>query len=169
MKKWWQVILLTLVIIVLDQLTKYAMRANFFVGESTPIIDGLFNLTYVRNKGAAFGFGAAYHDLFRVLMFLALPTAACVWLVFLIKHSLRNNLWQTISYTLILAGAVGNLIDRFYLGYVVDLFDFHWGGYHFPAFNIADSSISIAAAMLLLEYVWHYRKSKLLKEKAGDQ
>lgn len=166
MKKWWHVLLVTLIIVVADQVTKYAMRSNFFVGESIPILDGFFNLTYVRNKGAAFGFGAAYHDLFRILMFLALPSAACVWLGFLIKGSLKHNLLQTISYTLILAGAIGNLIDRFYLGYVVDLFDFYWGSYHFPAFNIADSSISIAAAILILEYLLSSYKSRMLKEKS---
>lgn len=165
MKKWWQVILITVLIIVADQITKYAMRSHFFVGESVPILDGFFNLTYVRNKGAAFGFGASYHDLFRILMFLALPTAACIWLGFLIKGSLLVNRIQTISYTLILAGAIGNLIDRFYLGYVVDLFDFYWSGYHFPAFNIADSSISIAAALLFIEYIMVLTKTKVAKEK----
>lgn len=158
MRKWWQVLLTILTIVVLDQLTKYGMRQNFFVGESIPIIDGLFNLTYVRNKGAAFGFGAEYHDLFRMLMFLALPVVACLWLAFLIKGSLLVNRLHTWSYTLILSGAIGNLIDRFYLGYVVDLFDFYWGPHHFPAFNIADSSISIAAGLLVLEYLLLWRK-----------
>ncbi len=160
MKRWWQVLLVILSIIILDQLTKLGMRQNFFLGESVPMIDGLFNLTYVRNKGAAFGFGAGYHDLFRVVMFLALPVAACVWLGFLIKASLLVNRLQTASYTLILAGAVGNLIDRFYLGYVVDMFDFYWGPHHFPAFNIADSSISIAAALLFLDYFLTWRRER---------
>ncbi len=163
MKKWWSVLTLILVIVILDQLTKWGIRENFFVGESVKIIDGLFNLTYVRNKGAAFGFGSTQGDFFRIFMFLLLPTAACVWLVFLIKSALKSNKLLVISYSMILAGAIGNLIDRFVLRYVVDMFDFYIGTSHFPAFNIADSSISIAAALLICDFFLQAKNGKGVK------
>lgn len=165
MRKWWQVIALILVVVILDQLTKWGIRENFIVGESVKIIDGLFNLTYVRNRGAAFGFGAGQGDIFRSLMFLLLPTAACVWLVFLIKAALKDSVLLSVAYTMILAGAIGNLIDRFILRYVVDMFDFYLGTSHFPAFNIADASISVAAALLIYDFILQL-KSKKGKEEA---
>lgn len=160
MKKWWHVLIFIIAVVALDQLTKWGVRENFVVGESIKVIDGLFSLTYVRNKGAAFGFGAGQGDLFRSLMFLLLPSAACVWLVFLIKAALKESRLLTVAYTMILAGAVGNLIDRFVLRYVVDMFDFYLGKSHFPAFNIADSSISIAAALLIYDFFLQLKAKK---------
>ena len=93
-------------------------------------------------------------------MFLLLPSAACVWLVFLIKAALKESRLLTVAYTMILAGAVGNLIDRFVLRYVVDMFDFYLGKSHFPAFNIADSSISIAAALLIYDFFLQLKAKK---------
>ena len=165
MKKWWQVIVLILVVVVMDQLTKWGIRDNFVLGESIKVIDGLFSLTYVRNTGAAFGFGAGKGEIFRSLMFLLLPTAACVWLGFLIKAALIESKLLAVAYSMILAGAIGNLIDRFILKYVVDMFDFYLGQSHFPAFNIADASISVAAMLLIYDFVLQL-KSKKGNEKA---
>ncbi|MCK5882353.1 MAG: signal peptidase II [Bacteriovoracaceae bacterium] len=160
MKKWWQVIVLILFVVVLDQLTKWGMRDNFIVGESIKVIDGLFNLTYVRNRGAAFGFGAGQGDLFRALMFLLLPTIACVWLAFLIKTALIESKLLAVAYSMILAGAIGNLLDRFILNYVVDMFDFYLWQSHFPAFNIADASISVAAMLLIYDFFLQLKNKK---------
>ena len=93
------------------------------MGESIEIIPGFFNFTYVRNTGAAFGFGAGAHDWFRIAMFLALPVLACFWLLHLMWKERHGCVYLATAYALILAGAIGNLIDRFTLRYVVDSLD----------------------------------------------
>lgn len=146
-------------IILLDQFTKGAVQSSFRLGETMPIIDGLFNFTYVRNPGAAWGFGANWEQqypqfgmYFRLALFKIIPVLACFWLMYLIWLERNKSLLLCTAYSLILAGAVGNLIDRISLNYVVDFLDFYWGNKHFPAFNVADSSISIAAGLLIIDF-----------------
>jgi signal peptidase II len=129
-----------------------------FLGESIPVIPNLFNLTYVRNPGAAFGMLAYAPDYIRTPLFFALPVLACFWLAYLIWTNRNKNLLHCLSYSLIFAGAVGNLIDRFTMNYVVDFFDFFWGPHHFAAFNIADSAISIAAMILIVDLIFFNKK-----------
>jgi signal peptidase II len=160
MNRIWKLLLVIFAIIISDQITKGIIQQEFILGESVSIINGLFNFTYVRNPGAAFGFGAQASDLFRKIMFLWLPVFACLWLVYLIWETRHKALILCTAYSLIFAGAVGNLIDRFSLGYVVDFLDFHWGDKHFPAFNIADSSISIAAGLLIIDFILNIKNSK---------
>jgi signal peptidase II len=138
-------------IIIGDQLSKGAVQSSFYLGESIPVLDGFFNLTYVRNTGAAFGMGAGVAEIWRVIFFLVIPVLICFGIFYMMIKSLKGPLHLTLSYSLILAGAIGNLIDRFYLGYVVDFFDFYLGRSHFPAFNIADSSITLAAFFLIYD------------------
>lgn len=158
--RWWKIIVSILFLVVLDQATKGIIRSNYYIGEITPVIDGLFNITYVRNRGAAFGFGADSIDWVRQLLFLFVPVVACVWLVFLLKGSRKTNKLLTVAYGLILAGAIGNLIDRFWLGYVVDFLDFYWKASHFPSFNVADSCITIAAALLIWDFLLVIKQKK---------
>lgn len=160
MDRIWKMSLLITAIILADQLTKGAVQQNFFLGESIPVIEGLFNLTYVRNTGAAFGMGRGAPELIRVIFFLIIPVMACLWMVYLIWIERHRNALLCTAYSLILAGAVGNLIDRFTLKYVVDYLDFHFRGSHFPSFNIADSAISIAAGLLIIDYFIQRKKIK---------
>ena len=139
-------------IILVDQLSKAAIQSNFSYGSSLPIVKGFFNLTYVRNAGGAFGLFAGANEYIRRPLFLLLPVSACVWLLGLIWAHRKKGLLSGVTYSLILAGAVGNLIDRFCYGYVVDFLDFYWKGVHFPAFNVADSAISVGAFCLIIEY-----------------
>ena len=150
MNRIWKMSLLITTIILLDQFTKGIIQSQFTLGESIPVIDGFFNITYVRNSGAAWGIGASSSGLIRVIFLLALPVFACFFLVSLIWTSRKGNVFICTSYSLILGGAIGNLIDRFSLHYVVDFFDFYIGTSHFPAFNVADSSITTAACFLVL-------------------
>ncbi len=150
MNRIWKMSLLITTVILLDQFTKGIIQSRFALGESINIIDGFFNITYVRNSGAAWGIGASSSGLIRVIFILALPVFACFFLVYLIWTSRRENILVCTAYSLILAGAIGNLIDRFSLSYVVDFFDFYFGTSHFPAFNVADSSITVAACFLVL-------------------
>lgn len=151
MKKmiFWMV--LVFVIIGLDQWTKLYVKTHFYLGESIPVIPGFFNLTFVTNKGAAFGMLANANDLIRQILFLFVPVIACLWFVWLIWKSLDKHWLQPFAYSLIFSGAIGNLIDRFSMGYVVDFFDFYFQVHHFPAFNIADSAITVGACFLIIE------------------
>lgn len=145
--------------VVLDQWTKLAVDRTMFLGQSIEIIPGLFNLTYVRNPGAAFGMGAGASDIWRLILLKIIPVIACVWLIALIWLE-KHLILRLMSFTLILAGAIGNLIDRFRLDYVIDFLDFHWYGAHFPAFNVADSCISVGAGLLLLDFMIQFKNSR---------
>jgi signal peptidase II len=91
---------------------------------------------------------------------LALPVIACFWLLYLIWGSRNKNFFHCLAYSLIFSGAVGNLIDRFSMNYVVDFFDFFWGTHHFAAFNIADSSITIGAIVLIIDLLFLSKKNE---------
>ena len=158
MNKIWKYLVMISFIVILDQLTKATVQSNFELGESVPVIPGFFNFTFVKNPGAAFGFGANAHDIFRLIAFKVIPVGACFWLLSLIWQTRTQIFILPLSYSLILAGAIGNLIDRFYFGYVVDFFDFYYSSYHFPAFNIADSCITIAAILLSVFFIFFEKK-----------
>ncbi len=147
-------------IIICDQITKGIVQQKFALGETVPVIPDFFHLTYVRNPGAAFGMLGYAPDYIRTPLFFALPVAACFWLLWLIWQSRNKNFWHCLAYSLIFAGAVGNLIDRFSMNYVVDFFDFFIGTHHFAAFNIADSSITIAATILIVELLFFSQKNE---------
>ncbi len=140
-------------IIIVDQITKGIVQQRFYLGESIPVISNFFNLTYVRNPGAAFGMLAYAPDYIRTPLFFALPVIACFWLIYLVWSTRNKNFLHCLAYSLIFSGAVGNLIDRFSMNYVVDFFDFFIGTHHFAAFNVADSSITIAAIILIVDIV----------------
>ena len=147
-------------IIIGDQITKGLVQQKFFLGESFPLIPGLLHLTYVRNPGAAFGMLAYAPDYIRTPLFFALPVVACIWLLYLIWSTRNKNFFHCLAYSLIFSGAVGNLIDRFSMNYVVDFIDFFWKSHHFAAFNVADSSISIAAGILIVDLLFSSKKKE---------
>lgn len=151
-------------IVIFDQYTKHLVSSNFYLGESVRVIDGLLNFTYATNSGAAFSFGGDFDNWLRYLLFLALPVVACVWLFTLLVKSFKGPGILTWAYALILGGAIGNLIDRFRLDYVVDFIDFYQGDAHFATFNIADSAISIAAGLLIIDYFINKKQEKRVEE-----
>jgi signal peptidase II len=136
-------------VIVLDQLSKLAISSHFFYGESKSVITGFFNLVLAHNTGAAFSF---LNDAggWQRWMFTAIAVAASIWIVRLLRQHAQQTLF-CLALALVLGGALGNLVDRVAYGYVVDFLDFYWANYHFPAFNVADSAISVGAALLLLD------------------
>lgn len=169
MNRIWKLSLVIATIILVDQFSKGAIQSNFQLGESIEIIPGFFNFTYVRNSGAAFGFGAGAHDWFRIVMFLMLPVFACFWLLFLMWQERKGCVYLASAYALILAGAIGNLIDRFTLRYVVDFLDFHFGGWHFWTFNVADSAITIGGGLLVIGlYLENKRKQVEVSNTASN-
>lgn len=140
---------LSAVTFLLDLGSKYLVVKNFDLYESINILP-VFNLTYVRNYGAAFSF-LADHDGWQKYFFIVLAISISLMLLyFLAKNSATQKL-QNSAYALIIGGALGNMADRSYHGFVVDFFDFYWDIYHYPVFNVADIAISIGAGLLILD------------------
>ena len=148
-------ILLALAVILLDLWTKHLVLQNFMLHESREVIAGFFNLVYVQNTGAAFGLGArAASPLVPLFLNIGAIIVFFIVVVYSLRTAITDRLLQT-GLHLILGGAVGNLIDRFRFGWVVDFLDVYVtiGGreHHWPAFNVADSAISIGIALLFLD------------------
>ena len=162
MARFWSLCLVMATLIIVDQLSKGAIQSNLYYGQSIPVIDGFFSIAYVKNTGAAFGFGAGAHELFRQVMFLFLPVVFCGWIFVMLIKTIKGALYLSVAYALILAGAIGNLIDRFSLGYVVDFLLFYWKNEanHFPAFNVADSCITVAAGLLIIDFLVQLKAKK---------
>lgn len=140
---------LSLLIIVADQLSKGAIRQQFGLYEIEEITSW-FNLTRLHNTGAAFSFLAnagGWQQWFFVVLGVAVSLGVMIWLRLVPK----NNQMLAIGLCLVIGGALGNVIDRVVLGYVVDFIDFHLGQYHWPAFNIADIAIVSGAGLLILD------------------
>lgn len=138
--------------LLLDVVTKELILAKFYLGESIPIIDGFFNLVYVRNTGAAFGMLAEANPSSRVPFFLTIPFIALAVIAWIFKKLPPQSLLVSSALSLVMAGAVGNLLDRLRHGYVVDFLLFHWKNQaHFPAFNVADSAITVGVGLMILD------------------
>jgi len=139
---------LSALIIVLDQLSKAWISSHFVYGESLTIL-GVFNLVLAHNTGAAFSFLNDAGGMQRWL-FSAIAIVASGWIVLLLRKHAAQTLFA-LALSLILGGALGNLIDRLAFGYVVDFLLFHWDEHYFPAFNLADSAITCGAFLLILD------------------
>jgi signal peptidase II len=139
------------VVVILDQLTKLYIHTHFAVGESVPVIAQYFNITYVRNTGAAFGILRDSLASFREMFFLLMPPIAMVIIVAILRGVSNQDRWQVLALSLIFGGAAGNYIDRLRFGYVIDFLDFHLRDfYSWPSFNVADSAIVVGVCLLLL-------------------
>jgi signal peptidase II len=136
-------------VVLLDQSTKCYITSNVSIHDTLSVVDGLFNITHVRNTGAAFGFLACAAPVFRSIFLIAVTVAAIFLIIFYVWKLKTEEIFFNFSLSLILGGAVGNLIDRVRLGEVIDFLDFYVGPYHWPAFNVADSAISVGAVILI--------------------
>ncbi len=133
----------------LDLASKMLVLKLMPLGSVIPLVDGFFNLVHVHNKGAAFGLLGHLSMEFTRIVFV-LTTGLVLAVVGYLWYRLPAGRWQpALGYSLIMAGALGNLIDRLRLGEVVDFLDFYWGRYHWPAFNVADSLVCLGAGVLV--------------------
>lgn len=155
------------VLILADQVTKDMVVSSLSLGETRTVIPGFFSIASVRNEGAAFGFGNQspffqQYTIFRTLLFLVLPVMFCGWVSYMFYNTRNGPMHMSVAYMLILAGAIGNLIDRFSLGYVVDFLMFYWKREenHFHVFNIADSCVTIAAFLLIIDFFLQMRQKR---------
>ncbi len=152
-RKYRLALVITLGVVILDQLTKALIDRAMALYQSIEIIPPFVNLTYVRNTGAAFGFLAGSHSNLRIIFFIAISIVAIICIFYLLKN-LRSDLTAFIvSLSLILGGALGNFVDRLRMGEVIDFIDVHWGRAHWPAFNVADSAITVGVILLFLQMI----------------
>lgn len=150
-----------LTIIVVDQITKTYIDATMYLHESIPIIPGYFNLTYIRNPGAAFGIMGTMSSGFRIVFFFLTSVLAMGLLITIFLRLDPGDWWGQLTIASIFGGAIGNFIDRLQYGEVIDFLDVYINGYHWPAFNIADSAISVGVCSLLLLFAFEKRKPDL--------
>jgi len=141
------------VLLILDQVTKYVIHTGMALHDSIPVIPGFFSITYIRNPGAAFGFLAGASPTFRYVFFISVTVAAIGLILHYLRTYAAGDQLLTISMGMILSGAVGNLIDRVRFGEVIDFLDVYLGTAHWPAFNVADSAISVGAFILFIHLI----------------
>ncbi len=153
-KRIYPFLVVSALVIMVDQATKYMVLSALSLHEIRPVIPGLFNLIYVTNTGAAFGFLAG-SEKWRHLFFMSIGIAALGGLVYLLVVSRTRDPLFFWGLSLILGGASGNLIDRVLRKHVIDFLDFYIGSYHWPAFNIADSAITVGGIMLAVHLLRH--------------
>ena len=145
---------LALLLVVLDQWTKWWILQNYQWGDSTTITS-FFNIVRAHNTGAAFSFLAG-HSGWQRWFFIGIGFVASAFIIWQLRSHGEQKL-ASFGLACILGGAIGNVVDRFVHGYVVDFLDFHWAGYHFPSFNLADSAITVGVVAILLAEVLRWR------------
>jgi len=146
MLKW---LWLSVLVIVLDQATKLLVDSSLELYETVKLFP-MFQFTYVRNTGASFSFLAQAGGWQRWL-FVGIAAAASIAMVFWLRHLPKGRNWEAAAWALVLGGALGNLIDRVAYGYVIDFLDAFYQRWHFPAFNVADSAITVGVGILLVD------------------
>ena len=145
--------------VALDQITKLLVVQGLTLGDQVPVIEGFFNLVLVYNRGAAFGLFSNLSVEFAWVFFIITTSLVLAVVTFLWWRLPEDKTLAAVGYSLIFAGAVGNLIDRVRLGEVIDFLDFHLGRYHWPAFNVADSLVCLGAGFLLW-FIFQEEKSQ---------
>lgn len=140
---------LSAVVFVVDLFTKYIVVTNFQLYESINILP-IFNLTYARNYGAAFSF-LADHSGWQKYFFILLAVVISAVLIYFLSQNKKEQKLLNYAYSLIIGGALGNMADRAYHGFVVDFLDFYWKHWHYPTFNVADIAISVGAVLLAVD------------------
>lgn len=152
MKKKYTILFMTVAVVTLfDFITKAYISSTMSLHESFVVIGGFLNVTYVRNPGAAFSFLSDAPAIFRSIFFTSVTVFAIVLALYYIAKSKIEEPLMIFSLSLILSGAVGNLIDRVRFGEVIDFIDVYISTYHWPAFNVADSAITVGAVIMILQ------------------
>jgi signal peptidase II len=135
--------------VLLDQLSKLYIAGSFELYQSVTVLENFFHITYIRNRGAAFGILS--DNALRLPFFMAVSLIAILGILWYLRQLRAEQTLSLLALSLILSGAIGNLIDRIRLGEVIDFIDVHWYDHHWPAFNVADSAICVGVGLLLLE------------------
>ena len=161
MKKSYLIFFITAIVLVaLDQLTKSLVASNLQLHDAIPVVNGFLNIVHVRNPGAAFGFLAKAPSWFRSAFFIAVTVGAILLILYYLKQTGTSEKIQVVALSFIFAGAVGNLIDRIRFGEVIDFIDVYVSTHHWPAFNVADSAISVGAVLLIISLLKRPKKKE---------
>ena len=142
------------IIVLLDQVTKEIVLQSIPLHTTIPVVDGFFNLTHIHNPGGAFGLMANFSPIMRSIIFLFISSLAVGLIFYFYKKTPAHYAWLAAAFAMIFGGAIGNLIDRVRFGIVVDFLDFYLGNLHWPAFNVADSAISVGIGIFLYHLVF---------------
>ncbi|MBU8849925.1 MAG: signal peptidase II [Desulfobacterales bacterium] len=154
-KIWFRLILVSGFVVFADQITKYMIKINLALYDNIVVIEKFFNITHILNPGGAFGFFASQSPEIRKFIFLFMSSVIALFVLWFYKKCAADFVFLSYGLALIFGGAVGNLIDRFRYGKVVDFLDFYVGSVHWPAFNIADSAISIGMGILIYHIIFN--------------
>lgn len=155
MNTWNRLALVSGLIVIADQVTKFIIKNQIILHDQVVVIKGFFNITHIMNPGGAFGFFASGSPEVRKFIFLFLSSLVALFVVWFYHQCAKEFVFLSYALALVFGGAVGNLIDRFLYGEVVDFLDFYIGDAHWPAFNIADSAISIGMAILIYHILFN--------------
>jgi len=161
--------MLILLVVVLDQVSKFWIVSSFAMYESLPVVPGFFSLTYLTNTGAAFGMLAGSPTWWRQAFFIGVALVALVVIGFMYRRMRSDSAWYQVALAFIAGGAIGNLIDRVRLGSVVDFLDVYVGTHHWPAFNVADSAITVGVAIFLVMSIFFDSGAEGRAQKQGQQ
>lgn len=142
------------ILLIADQWSKALIARNIILHSSKEVIPGFFQIVHIRNKGAIFGFFSQSGNRYVYLLLTLASMAALGLVVYYFFKAPPEERWLKISLSLIMAGALGNFIDRVFKGYVIDFLDFSVKGWHWPSFNLADSCISIGAILLIFIFLF---------------
>jgi len=157
-RKYWVLSVFCIGILLLDRWTKYLVVQKLVLYQRVEVIRGFFSLAHVRNTGGAFGIFGGEKGGVGSMLFVIVSLIAIGAILYLFVKIREGEKTLALSFSLILSGAVGNLIDRLHYGEVVDFLDFHLAGYHWPAFNVADSAICIGIGLMALELLIRDKK-----------
>ena len=153
LNKYLKLLLVAGTVVLLDQVTKLLIVRTLPLHTVKPIIDGFFSLVHVHNPGGAFGMMASMSPAIRTAVFLVVSAMAIGLILYFYHTTPANRPWLATGFALIFGGAIGNMIDRVRMGKVVDFLDFYIGNWHWPAFNVADSAITIGVGIFILHLV----------------
>ena len=153
-KKYKTLLLIIVGMVFLDQATKLYIDSNMELHQSIQVIKNFFQITYIRNSGAAFGILSGFKSLWLTLFFMLISVVAVGIIMFFYHKTPENQRLILVSFALIMSGAIGNFIDRVFYGEVIDFLYFHWYQHYWPAFNVADSCITIGVSLLLWDMVF---------------
>ncbi len=142
------------IIVLLDLFTKALVLRYVPFNHSIPIIQGFFNITHIHNPGGAFGLMASLNPALRSIIFLFISSLAVGLIFYFYKKTPSNYPWLAAAFALIFGGAIGNLVDRVRFGVVIDFLDFYIGNMHWPAFNVADSAISLGIGIFVFHLLF---------------
>lgn len=158
-KKYFPLVAYTPLIVLIDQLVKTYVDNEMRLYQSIELLENFFHITYIRNKGAAFGMLSGADESIRIPFFLIVSIIAIALIFYTLYSYHEESKLFPLSLAMILGGAIGNMIDRLRFGEVIDFLDVHWYDHHWPAFNVADAAICVGVALLIINMLFEKEKS----------